>query len=128
MTAYDKVQADYAGARVTDSWSERLAAQFGQPEQEKTKNYWKNINYYEMKRGVLEPKFAFIRKEEIMALPTIAIVGRPNVGKSTLFNRIAGERISIVEDVEGVTRDRIYATAEWLNRKFSIIDTGELMT
>jgi len=59
-----------------------------------------------------------------MALPTIAIVGRPNVGKSTLFNRIAGERISIVEDVEGVTRDRIYATASWLNRKFSIIDTG----
>lgn len=59
-----------------------------------------------------------------MALPTIAIVGRPNVGKSTLFNRIAGERISIVEDVEGVTRDRIYATADWLNRKFSIIDTG----
>ena len=59
-----------------------------------------------------------------MALPTIAIVGRPNVGKSTLFNRIAGERISIVEDVEGVTRDRIYATAEWLNRKFSMIDTG----
>ena len=53
-----------------------------------------------------------------MALPTIAIVGRPNVGKSTLFNRIAGERISIVEDVEGVTRDRIYATADWLNRKF----------
>lgn len=59
-----------------------------------------------------------------MALPTIAIVGRPNVGKSTLFNRIAGERISIVEDVEGVTRDRIYATGEWLNRKFSLIDTG----
>ena len=59
-----------------------------------------------------------------MALPTIAIVGRPNVGKSTLFNRIAGERISIVEDVEGVTRDRIYATGEWLNRSFSMIDTG----
>lgn len=59
-----------------------------------------------------------------MALPTIAIVGRPNVGKSTLFNRIAGERISIVEDIEGVTRDRIYATGEWLNRHFSMIDTG----
>lgn len=59
-----------------------------------------------------------------MALPTVAIVGRPNVGKSALFNRIAGERISIVEDVEGVTRDRIYTNAEWLNRQFSIIDTG----
>lgn len=59
-----------------------------------------------------------------MALPTVAIVGRPNVGKSALFNRIAGERISIVEDVEGVTRDRIYTKAEWPNRQFSIIDTG----
>ena len=56
--------------------------------------------------------------------PIVAVVGRPNVGKSTLFNVLAGERISIVKDTPGITRDRIYADVEWLNYKFTLIDTG----
>lgn len=59
-----------------------------------------------------------------MALPIVAVVGRPNVGKSTLFNKLIGQRMSIVEDTPGVTRDRIYSKCEWRNREFMVVDTG----
>ena len=64
------------------------------------------------------------RDESDTMKPLIAIVGRPNVGKSMLFNKLVGQRLSIVEDTPGVTRDRLYAEAEWRNRKFDLVDTG----
>ena len=59
-----------------------------------------------------------------MAKPVIAVVGRPNVGKSTIFNKLVGKRLSIVDDTPGVTRDRIFGDTEWRNHKVMLVDTG----
>ena len=59
-----------------------------------------------------------------MSKPIVAIIGKPNVGKSTFFNYLAGSRISIVQDTPGVTRDRVYAESNWRGRKFTLVDTG----
>ena len=63
----------------------------------------------------------------MMSKPLVAIIGRPNVGKSTFFNKMAGKRISIMDDMPGVTRDRIYADVEWLGHDLTLIDTGGLI-
>src|SRR2546426_12731701 len=74
----------------------------------------------------MDPGYHNCRRRISMAKPLIAVVGRPNVGKSTLFNRLVGERVAIVEDTPGITRDRVYGESEWRGREFRVVDTGGL--
>ncbi|MEP7343400.1 MAG: GTPase, partial [Acidobacteriota bacterium] len=81
----------------------------------------------QIKDGSTEPIEIDAVAEEQPVLPVVAIIGRPNVGKSTLFNRLIGSRRSIVGDLPGITRDRIYGIAEWQNRAFRVVDTGGIV-
>ena len=76
------------------------------------------------KKGFLHNKQKQVERMKVYAETSNSNRGSPNVGKSTIFNRIVGERVSIVEDIPGITRDRIYSAGEWLNHEFNIIDTG----
>lgn len=81
--------------------------------------------FHKNREGAIPSLFLLLQiRGEIMAKPVVAIVGRPNVGKSTLFNKLVGDRIAIVNDMPGVTRDRIFGECEWRNRKISLVDTG----